>query len=95
LSGTAAWSFVVISQYILGVFPEYTGLKIDPCIPKEWDSYTVKRRFRNTVYDIKVENPNHVSKGIRSIEVDGKPIDGNFINDLNDGKTHQVLVKMG
>ncbi len=94
LTGTAAWNFVAISQYILGIIPDYDGLKIDPSIPKAWDGYEVSRLFRGAVYNIKIENPNHVSKGIKSITVDGKAIEGNILPVFADG-THEVVAIMG
>jgi cellobiose phosphorylase len=94
LTGTAAWNFVAISQYILGIIPDYDGLKIDPAIPKDWDGYSVSRTFRDAVYNIKIENPNHVSKGVKKMTVDGKDIAGNVIPATGSG-THEVVVTMG
>ena len=95
LTGTAAWNFVAVSQYILGIKPEYSGLQIDPCIPKDWDGFKVSRLFRGATYDINVTNPNNICKGIASITVDGKEIDGNILPVFGDGKTHKVEVVMG
>ena len=95
LTGTAAWNFVAISQWILGVKPDYDGLKIDPCIPKDWDGYTVSRLFRGATYVIEVKNPDHVSKGVKKVTVDGKEIEGNIIPVFGDGKEHKVEVIMG
>ncbi len=95
LTGTAAWNFVAVSQFILGVTPDYDGLKIDPSIPKAWDGFKITRSFRGSEYDIEVKNPNHVSKGIRSVEVDGKPIEGCILPAFGDGATHKVTVVMG
>jgi len=92
LTGTAAWNFYAISQYILGIQPDYYGLKIDACIPTDWKGYTVSRKFRNAVYNIKFENPDGISKGIKRIMVDGKLIDGNILPIFEDKKTHEVLV---
>ncbi|HKK80846.1 MAG TPA: hypothetical protein VJ909_01275 [Prolixibacteraceae bacterium] len=94
LTGTASWNFYTITQYILGIQPQYDGLKITPCIPKEWDGFEISRKFRNATYEIKVENNNHANTGIESITVDGKPVDGNMLPIFNDGKKHQVTVKM-
>ncbi|MDA3817159.1 MAG: glycosyl transferase [Prolixibacteraceae bacterium] len=94
LTGTASWNFYTITQYILGIQPQYDGLKITPCIPKEWDGFEVTRKFRNATYEIKVENNNHVSTGVKSITVDGKPVNGDTLPIFNDGKKHQVIVKM-
>ncbi len=95
LTGTAAWNFYAITQYILGIRPEYDGLLIDPCIPKDWDGFTVQRIFRNAVYKITVKNPQHISKGVNEILVDDKKLDGNILPVFDDGKTHNVKVIMG
>ena len=95
LTGTAAWNFVAISQYILGVIPDYDGLKIDPAIPKDWDGYTITRKFRNDTYKITVTNPDHVSKGVKSVICDGKAIEGNVLPVFNDGAVHHVTVQLG
>ncbi len=95
LTGTAAWNYYAITQYILGVRPDYDGLLIDPCIPSAWDGFTVQRTFRGTRYRITVENPQHVCKGVKHITVDGKPLDSNVVPVFADGKTHEVAVVMG
>lgn len=95
LTGTAAWNFVVISQNILGIKPDYNGLMIDPCIPKDWEGYKVSRKFRNATFEISISNPNHVSKGVKKLVVDGKEIDGNIVPVFDDGKVHNVEVVMG
>ncbi len=95
LTGTAAWNMVAISQYILGVQPDFDGLKIDPSIPAKWDGLTISRKFRGATYDIKVTNPDHVCKGIKSVTVDGNAIEGNILPVFEDGNTHSVEVVMG
>ncbi len=95
LTGTAAWSFVAITQYILGIRPNYDGLEVDPCIPKDWEGYRVVRKFRGAIYEIVVKNPNHVSKGVKEIWVDGKRIEGKILPVFGDGKVHRVDVIMG
>ena len=79
LTGTAAWTFTAVSQYILGIQPTLDGLKIDPCVPSETDSYTVDRRYRGILYHITVRNPNHVQKGVKKILLNGKELAGNVI----------------
>jgi cellobiose phosphorylase len=95
LTGTAAWNFVAISQYILGVRPDYHGLTVDPCIPEEWNGFRVKRAFRGAVYDITVTNPMHVSKGVRLVTIDGREFTGNVLPIFGDGRTHKVDIVMG
>ncbi len=79
LTGTAAWNYYAITQYILGIQPHYSGLIIDPCIPKEWKGYQVTRRFRGSVFNIKIKNPNGVNKGVKDLKVNGISQQGNTI----------------
>jgi len=95
LTGTAAWTFVSISQYILGVRPVFDGLLIDPCIPSSMKSFSVIRHFQNAVYRITVDNSAGVEKGVKSLTLDGKPLNGAVLLALGDGKTHEVKVVMG
>ncbi len=95
LTGTAAWNFYVISNYILGVKPDWDGLKIDPCIPHDWDGYHISRRFRGATYEIDICNPAHVCRGVKQVIVDGKEIQGNVLPAFGDGKAHQVKVTLG
>jgi len=95
LTGTAAWSFVAITQYILGVTPSPAGLVIDPCIPTAWKGYSVQRKFRGKTYQIEVKNPSGASKGVKQLLVDGKPIDGNTIPLNLGGGDVKVTVTLG
>ena len=79
LTGTAAWNWYAVTQYILGIKPGYEGLEIDPCICSQWKEYTVRRRFRGAIYEITVTNPEGVCKGIKKITLDGVPVKGNMI----------------
>ena len=95
LTGTAAWSFYNVSQFILGIRPQFDGLEIDPCIPADFGGFTVERRFRGSTYLIEVENPSGRQKGVGSITLDGKPIEGNILPACSDGQRHAVRVCMG
>ncbi|MDE6562294.1 MAG: glycosyl transferase [Muribaculaceae bacterium] len=94
LTGTAAWNWYAITQFILGIRPAYNGLEIDPCIPKEWDGYDVTRKFRGATYEISVRNPRHVSKWVESITVNGMPVDGNVLPIMPEGSVNKVEVTM-
>ncbi|TDO93924.1 cellobiose phosphorylase [Halanaerobium saccharolyticum] len=94
LTGTAAWNFVAITQWILGIRPEFEGLKIDPCIPEEWDGFKVLRKFRGCEFEIEVKNPEHVSKGVKEIFVDGEQIEDQTLRDFDQNKA-KVKVIMG
>lgn len=95
LTGTAAWVMRSVHQGILGIQPSLHGLHIDPCIPKEWDGFTVIRHFREAIYEISVENPNHVSKGIKEIRLNGKLLKGNLVPVLTEGTSNVVTVILG
>lgn len=94
LTGTAAWNFYAISRFILGVRPSYDGLLIDPCIPKDWNGFEVRRKFRDAEYRIKVTNPNRVSKGVKTILLDGRELAGKLIPIMKPGE-YLVEVIMG
>ena len=79
LTGTAAWNWYTITEFILGVKPAYAGLEIDPCIPSSMKGYTVTRRLRGAEYVINVKNESGAQKGVKSITVDGQKIEGNII----------------
>ena len=83
-----------ISQAILGIKPDFDGLRIDPCIPPQWDGFQIQREFRGAVYSIQVKNPNHVSKGVAQIRVDGREIAGNLLPLFTEG-VHEVEVILG
>ncbi|NQT00368.1 MAG: glycosyl transferase, partial [Candidatus Omnitrophica bacterium] len=95
LTGAAAWNFVAASWYITGIRPDYAGLLVDPCIPRNWPAFKVERIYRNTHYRIEVKNPSHVSKGVKAVYVDSKLIKGQILPVFDDKKVHQVRVIMG
>ena len=95
LSGTASWVFYAISQFILGIRPGYDGLIVDPCIPKEWEGFTVTREFRGSEYRIVVSNPDRVSRGVKRLSVDGNILAGNVVPLFRAGSKHEVEVLMG
>ncbi|HZD52836.1 MAG TPA: glycosyl hydrolase family 65 protein, partial [Woeseiaceae bacterium] len=95
LTGTAAWNYHAITEHILGIKPEYDGLRIDPCIPPQWAGYRVTRKFRGATFNIHVRNAEGVHKGVKSVAVDGVEIPGNFIGTWVPGAVHRVDVYMG
>jgi cellobiose phosphorylase len=90
LTGTAAWNYVAITQWILGIRPDYDGLRLDPCVPGHWDGFEATRVFRGATYRIVVKNPSRKTGGIKSLVVDGRTIAGNIIPVFGDGKEHKV-----
>ena len=95
LTGTAAWTFVDVSQYILGIQPTLAGLKIDPCLPHEMDGFTLRRVWRGATYEITVDNTAHAEKGVASMTVNGQPVPTNTLSPAPAGTTVQVRVVMG
>jgi len=93
LTGTAAWNFYAVSQYILGIQPDYKGMKIDPCLPKDLPVFSIQRKFRGTTYQIKVVN-GAIGKGVKSLTVDGQKVEGNLIPLLPNEKVHHITVEM-
>lgn len=95
LTGTAAWTFVNVSQYILGIRPSFDGLEIDPCIPSNMDGFTATRKYRNAVYYITVKNPNHVEKEVQKLTVNGKSVEGTCVKAIDNVKEYHIEVVMG
>lgn len=93
LSGTAAWNFYAITQYILGIRPDYEGLCIDPCLPSSIDGYSFTRKFRGATYNIKIVNGKK-GNGLKSLLVNGKPVDGNIIPLQKPGEVHEVIAEL-
>jgi cellobiose phosphorylase len=94
-TGTAAWMYRVAYDHILGVRPGYAGLVVDPAVPGSWKGFRVERVFRGTRYLVEVANPDGVESGVRSVEVDGAPIEGNVIAPRPAGSVCRVKVTMG
>jgi cellobiose phosphorylase len=95
LTGSASWNFYAISQFILGIQPDYDGLKIDPCIPENWKGFEVTRKFRGATYKIKVVNYSHVNKGVAKVTIDSNVQKSNLLPIFETGTTHFVVVEMG
>src|SRR4030095_2286705 len=79
LTGSASWSNVAVTQYILGIRPGLDGLMVDPCIPANWPSFSVRRRFRGATYDLERANPQGVCRGVNRMVVDGERVAGNAV----------------
>ena len=89
LTGTAAWNYVAITQWILGIQPTYEGLLIAPAIPSDWPGFSATRVFRGVTYHISVER---AGKGNAvSLTVDGKPVEGNVVPPPSGGQTEVVV----
>ncbi|MBK8986586.1 MAG: glycosyl transferase family 36 [Chloroflexi bacterium] len=94
-TGSSQWLHRMATHWILGIRPQADGLLVEPSIPAHWPGYQVSRKFRGAWYQIEVHNPEQISRGIRSILVDGQPQTNNLIPVFGDGQTHHVAIIMG
>jgi cellobiose phosphorylase len=94
LSGTASWAYYTAAQYILGIQPDYNGLRIDPCIPSGWKEINVSRNFRNMNFNITIKNKNSSQKGIKKLIFNGNAVDGNLIPLSLMKESNDVIVEM-
>jgi cellobiose phosphorylase len=95
ITGTAAWIYVIATQWIAGIRPDYAGLRIDPCVPSNWKKLRITRPFRGALYDVEILNPDGVEHGVAGIELDGRTFEGTILPVHGDGKTHRLVVTMG
>ena len=94
-TGSSQWLHRMATHWILGIRPQLDGLLIEPSIPANWSGFKVTRQFRNATYNVEVQNPDNVSTGVKSVHVDGKPIESNLVPVFDDGQTHLVHVILG
>ncbi len=95
LTGTAAWTFVNVSQYLLGIQPDYDGLRIDPCLPDELREITLDRIYRDAAYHIHIVKPEGIEKGVHKMLVNGTEVDGNLVRPIDGCKVYNVEIVMG
>lgn len=94
LTGTASWFYQAATKYILGIRPSYAGLEIDPCIPSDWEGFSIIRKWRGAEYRIEVKNPDGVEKGIKSVKLNGNTA-GSTIPVQPEGSVNNIEVIMG
>ncbi len=95
ITGTAGWTFMAATEWLLGARRDFEGLRIDPCVPSHWKRCSIRRPFRGAIYDIEIENPKGKQKGVSAVYVNGELLDGNLIKPGQPGKTYKVKVVMG
>ncbi len=95
LTGTAAWTFVNVSQYLLGIQPDYDGLRIDPCLPDELKEIKLDRTYRDAHYHIHITKPDGIEKGVHKMLVNGKEVEGNLLRPLDGCTEYNVEIIMG
>ena len=75
MTGSGGWAYFSATRYMLGLRPQFETFEIDPCIPADWDGFSVQRVWKNTEYDITVENKNHVMAGVKEVYLDGEKLE--------------------
>ena len=94
MTGSGGWGYFAAARYILGVRPQFGGLLVDPCVPADWKGFQVTRAWRGDVYQIQVENPQGVEKGVARITCNGRAVEG-LIPPQIAGSVNQITVTMG
>ena len=94
LSGSASWAYYTATQYILGIQPDYRGLKIDPCMPSDWKEVKISRKFRKKDFTIVIRNKDGAQKGVKKITVNGEEIEGNIIPFETMKEKNEIVVVM-
>ncbi len=97
-TGSAGWMYRVALEWLLGFRVQGANLAIDPCIPRGWPSFEIAYRYRSSRYEIAVENPLGVCRGILATKLDGEMLTGNkklLIPLVDDGATHRVQIVLG
>lgn len=93
MTGSAGWAYYSATRYMLGIRPDFDALVIDPCVPADWKHFEVNRVWRGAKYEIEVENPDGVMKGIKELYLDGERVDA--IAAQPEGTTHRIKAVMG
>jgi cyclic beta-1,2-glucan synthetase len=94
-TGSAGWLYRVMLESILGFHPRGDRLRVEPCIPKAWKTFTITYRYRSAAYRIAVENPRGIERSVSEVHVDGHKQEGKEIVLRDDGRVHEVRVMLG
>ncbi|MHB8990958.1 MAG: GH36-type glycosyl hydrolase domain-containing protein, partial [Chloroflexota bacterium] len=94
-TGSAGWMYRVWIEEVLGFKLRGNELRLDPAIPSHWPGFTLRYRFRSTHYEVRVENPDHVGRGVVWVEIDGRRRPGPEVALEDDGGSHTVIVRLG
>lgn len=94
-TGSAAWIYLTMLEWILGVRAEYKGLRIDPRLPEGWETAEVRRDIRGEVYEVTITGGGQGAGTVQSITLDGAPVEGTLVPYVGDGGTHKVQVTLG
>ncbi len=95
MTGSASWYFRAMTQWMIGVRPDFDGLLIDPCLPSSWKKCSLERDFRGARYHVEIRNPHGLQKGKLSLSVDGVRTEGRKVANFADGKLHRIVAEIG
>lgn len=93
LTGSAGWAYFAATRYLLGIRFGYDEMIIDPCVPADWKTFKITRRWRNATFNITINNPKKVQKGVKSITLNGKNVEK--IPVMKKNSVNEVIVTMG
>ncbi len=93
-TGSAAWLYLILVEYVLGLRAEYQGLRVDPKLPKGMMDVTVERVYRGDIYKVRIMRATNDASKVESITLDGQPVEDDSIPAVGDGGTHEVVVKL-
>ena len=93
MTGSGGWAYFSATRYMLGIRPSFEELSVNPCIPADWKEFSAVRRWRDAEFDIRVENPGGVMKGVKEVFLDGEKVA--HIPVQEPGTKHAVVVVMG
>lgn len=93
-TGSSSWFYKAGIENILGLNIRNNVLKIEPCIPKEWKEYSIKYRYKNSIYNIKVKNDNGKNTGIEKMYLNGCEVEEKEIVLNGEGGIYELVVEM-
>ena len=92
-TGSSSWYYLAGIEYILGLKINQNIMTVNPCIPKEWKEYTIKFKFGESIYNIKVTNPNKKSTGVDKVLINGEEHENKILLDKS-GKIFNIEINM-
>jgi cellobiose phosphorylase len=94
LTGAATTTMVAMVEGILGLKPAPDGITIDPSIPGAWTDWSMTKKLRSKILNIRISNPNGSQNGVKAVIVNGKKIDGDFISDSLLESVNEITIEM-
>lgn len=93
-TGSSSWMYIAGIKYILGLNIENGYISFNPSISSEWKEYSIKYKFGESIYNIKIENPNQSTSGVKQVSLNGVVLEDKKIKLQNNGSVNEVVVIM-